>query len=215
MTEFVEQEPTGLVHHTQYEFQRVSVELLALATRGESEQAEGERLRALRCSAPFATVVQSWPCRQLWEKTAIDCAAVGCERLHTEVFRAGSLVQVVAKCERFFAIMPPVESKRPSMRPPRSSRLSFPYWGRNSLPFGHTVFDLASQPFGKRACWSESFLEGVWLVPHVTAVPARSLEITVYPCPTSPLFWGRVEAPYAAFARKPRAERRRPLPARE
>ena len=31
-----------------------------------------DRLRALRCSAPFSTVVKSWPCRRLWEKTAID-----------------------------------------------------------------------------------------------------------------------------------------------
>ena len=45
-----------------------------------------DRLRALRCSAPFASVIKTWPCRRLWEKTAIDCVSVGCERLHTEVF---------------------------------------------------------------------------------------------------------------------------------
>jgi hypothetical protein len=67
-----------------------------------------ERLRQLRCSAPFATVLQTWPCRRLWEKTVIDSVAVGCERLHTEVFRAGSLVEVIGRCERFFAVMPPV-----------------------------------------------------------------------------------------------------------
>jgi hypothetical protein len=130
---------------TQDEFQRVSVELQALATRAENEQNAGEeadefisaeegvfyliqlepeldpgrfkvgfaaslseRLRALRCSAPLATVVQSWPCRRLWERTAIDCVSAGCERLHTEVFRTASLDQVVAKCERFFGVMPPV-----------------------------------------------------------------------------------------------------------
>jgi hypothetical protein len=67
-----------------------------------------ERLRQLRCSAPLATVVQAWPCRRLWERTAMDSVAVGCERLHTEVFRAGSVAEVQARCERFFAVMPPV-----------------------------------------------------------------------------------------------------------
>jgi hypothetical protein len=72
-----------------------------------------ERLRQLRCSAPFARVVRSWPCRRLWERTAIDCASAGCERLHTEVFRAASLDPIVARCERFFAVMPPVSSPPP------------------------------------------------------------------------------------------------------
>lgn len=36
------------------------------------------RLRHLRCSAPFAIVVRTWPCKQLWEKTAMDCIARGC-----------------------------------------------------------------------------------------------------------------------------------------
>lgn len=65
-----------------------------------------DRLRQLRCSAPFAEVIATWPCKRLWERTAIDCAAEGCERLHTEVFRAASLEEVRAKCDRFFALMP-------------------------------------------------------------------------------------------------------------
>lgn len=68
-----------------------------------------ERLRALRCSAPFATVVNSWPCRRLWEKTAIDCVSFGSERLHTEVYRCSSLETIKAKCEQFFGLMPPVQ----------------------------------------------------------------------------------------------------------
>lgn len=71
-----------------------------------------ERLRQLKCSAPFATVVQTWPCRRLWEKTAIDSVAAGCERLHTEVFRAASLDEIVARCDRFFTVMPPLENKQ-------------------------------------------------------------------------------------------------------
>jgi hypothetical protein len=65
-----------------------------------------ERLRQHRCSAPFTRVVKTWPCRRLWEKTAIECVTEGCERLHTEVFRAPSLKAVEEKCEKFFALMP-------------------------------------------------------------------------------------------------------------
>ncbi len=73
-----------------------------------------ERLRQLRCSAPFATVIRTWPCRRLWEKTAIDSVTAGCERLHTEVFRATSLEEVAARCERFFAVMPTLQSSTPN-----------------------------------------------------------------------------------------------------
>lgn len=67
-----------------------------------------ERLRTLRCSAPFAVVVQTWPSRRLWERTAMESVAAGCERLHTEVFRSRSVAEVQGRCERFFAVMPPV-----------------------------------------------------------------------------------------------------------
>ena len=65
-----------------------------------------ERLRQLRCSAPLAKIVNTWPCRQLWEKTAIECVSDGCERLHTEVFRTDDFENVRNKCDRFFALMP-------------------------------------------------------------------------------------------------------------
>ncbi len=67
-----------------------------------------DRLRALRCSAPFSKVVKSWACRRLWEKTAIDCVTFGCDKLHTEVFRCSSLESVQAKCEQFFGMMPSI-----------------------------------------------------------------------------------------------------------
>lgn len=65
-----------------------------------------ERLRAHRCSAPFAMILGSWPCKRLWERTAIDCVTVGCEQLHTEVFRCDDITTVAARCEQFFGIMP-------------------------------------------------------------------------------------------------------------
>jgi hypothetical protein len=65
-----------------------------------------ERLRQHRCSAPYTKVVKTWPCRRLWEKTAIECVTDGCERLHTEVFRSQSLDEVEERCTRFFGLMP-------------------------------------------------------------------------------------------------------------
>lgn len=71
-----------------------------------------ERLRQHRCSAPYTQVVKTWPCRRLWEKTAIECVTNGCERLHTEVFRAPSLKEVEDKCEKFFALMPQLSGRQ-------------------------------------------------------------------------------------------------------
>ncbi len=65
-----------------------------------------ERLRQHRCSAPFAEVLKTWPCRRLWEKTAIECVTDSCKQLHTEVFRAESIENVENKCEQFFELMP-------------------------------------------------------------------------------------------------------------
>jgi hypothetical protein len=86
-----------------------------------------ERLRQLRCSAPFVTVIKTWPCRRLWEKTAIDSVAAGCERLYTEVFRSGSLDEIMGRCDRFFAVMPPVQASTPNQalqQTPAASALS-------------------------------------------------------------------------------------------
>lgn len=68
------------------------------------------RLQKHRCSAPYAKIVQSWPCRRVWERAAIDCIANGCEQVHTEVFRAESLVRVTTRAEAFFAMMPNLEA---------------------------------------------------------------------------------------------------------
>lgn len=64
------------------------------------------RLQKHRCSAPFAEYLKTWPCRRVWERAAIDCATAGCERLHTEVFRAASLEPVAVRADTFFSVMP-------------------------------------------------------------------------------------------------------------
>ena len=65
-----------------------------------------ERLRAHRCAAPLLKLRKIWPCRSLWEKTAIDCVCDGVEQLHTEVFRADDLEKIEIKCDEFFFLMP-------------------------------------------------------------------------------------------------------------
>jgi hypothetical protein len=80
-----------------------------------------ERLRHLRCSAPLAKVVRTWPCKRLWERTAIECVAHGCERLHTEVFRTASLEAVLSKCDRFFELMPSLSGRGSSPPGPPAS----------------------------------------------------------------------------------------------
>lgn len=65
-----------------------------------------ERLRSHRCSAPFAVVIKTWPCKRLWERTAIDCVTTECQQLHTEVFRATDVQNVASRCDAFFAMMP-------------------------------------------------------------------------------------------------------------
>ena len=64
-----------------------------------------ERLRTHRTAAPFAALVGKWPCKLLWEKTAIDCISSGCEKLHTEVFRTSNFEDVVRRANAFFELM--------------------------------------------------------------------------------------------------------------
>ena len=71
-----------------------------------------ERLRSHKTAAPFSKVLKVWPCKILWEKTAIECASQGCTRLHTEVFRSESINEVQSRCEQFFKLMPQLDPKK-------------------------------------------------------------------------------------------------------
>lgn len=68
-----------------------------------------ERLRSHKTAAPFSKVLKTWPCKLLWEKTAIECASQGCIQLHTEVFRTESIEEVQSRCEQFFKLMPELQ----------------------------------------------------------------------------------------------------------
>jgi hypothetical protein len=65
-----------------------------------------DRLRSHRTSAPFSVIIHQWPCKLLWEKTAIECIAALCEQLHTEVFRTADIISVIDRGNRFFGLMP-------------------------------------------------------------------------------------------------------------
>ena len=70
-----------------------------------------DRLRQHKTSAPYSVVLNTWPCKLLWEKTAIDSVTQGCEQLHTEVFRTDNLNQVIERCNQFFSLMPELEGE--------------------------------------------------------------------------------------------------------
>ncbi len=75
---------------------------------GFTTDVEG-RLAKHRCSAPFAVCLRSWPCRRTWERAAMDCVAIGSERLHNEVFRCPDLEHVLSRGDSFFALMPTLD----------------------------------------------------------------------------------------------------------
>ncbi len=70
-----------------------------------------ERLRTHKTAAPFSKVLNTWPCKLLWEKTAIDSISRGCVRIHTEVFRTDSINEINSRCQQFFELMPVINSK--------------------------------------------------------------------------------------------------------
>lgn len=67
-----------------------------------------ERLRAHRTAAPFSKVLNTWPCKLLWEKTAIESITRDCKQIHTEVFRHESLAEIENRCNSFFNLMPDI-----------------------------------------------------------------------------------------------------------
>ena len=65
-----------------------------------------ERIRRHKTVAPLLTKVREWPCKLLWEKTAIECVTYGCEQLYTEVYRTSDIKSVIGQAEKFFRLMP-------------------------------------------------------------------------------------------------------------
>lgn len=70
-----------------------------------------ERIRSHKTSAPYSKIVKTWPCKLLWEKTAIESVTQGCEQVYTEVF-SGDIESVCKRCDNFFALMPCLEDQK-------------------------------------------------------------------------------------------------------
>lgn len=69
-----------------------------------------ERIKSHRTSAPFSKIVRTWPCKLLWERTAIECVTHNCEQLHTEIFRTADINELINRAESFFELMPPLHN---------------------------------------------------------------------------------------------------------
>jgi len=65
------------------------------------------RLRAHKTSAPTARLLKVWPCKRVWERAAIDCAAShSCAPISNEVFSCQDLESLLGACDDFFGLMP-------------------------------------------------------------------------------------------------------------
>lgn len=64
------------------------------------------RLVDYRASSPDARLVQSWPCRRRWERTAIDALTFDCAKLGAETFETADLALLCRRGDAFFALMP-------------------------------------------------------------------------------------------------------------
>ena len=65
-----------------------------------------ERIRHHKTVAPLLEIVKTWPCKLLWEKTAIECVTAGCEQIYTEVFRTDRIQTIIDRADQFFELMP-------------------------------------------------------------------------------------------------------------
>ena len=70
-----------------------------------------DRLRKHKTAAPFSIILKTWPCKLLWEKTAIESVSQGSEKLYTEVFRTKDINEVIQRCDKFFSLMPELNNE--------------------------------------------------------------------------------------------------------
>jgi hypothetical protein len=73
-----------------------------------------QRLSQHRTAAPTARVLRAWPCKSLWEQTAIDAlTTVGCRLILNEVFECDEPDALVKRGDAFFSMLP-----EPNVRTP-------------------------------------------------------------------------------------------------
>lgn len=73
-----------------------------------------QRLSQHRTTAPTARVLRTWPCKRLWEITAIDALTrIGCRLILNEVFECDELDALVARGDAFFSLLPQPDVRAP------------------------------------------------------------------------------------------------------
>lgn len=67
-----------------------------------------DRLASHRTVCPTLSVVKTWACKRSWEKVAIECASVGCQRIGAEVFDCADINALISRLDAFFSLLPEV-----------------------------------------------------------------------------------------------------------
>jgi hypothetical protein len=65
-----------------------------------------QRLSTHRTSAPEAVLLKSWPAQRSWEPCIMAALSVGCTNVAGEVYDAPDADEVVARADRFMAMLP-------------------------------------------------------------------------------------------------------------
>lgn len=73
-----------------------------------------QRLSQHRTAAPTARVLRAWPCKRLWEFTAIDALTrEGCRLILNEVFECDEPDTLVRRGDAFFSLLPAPDVRAP------------------------------------------------------------------------------------------------------
>src|SRR5262245_42995636 len=82
---------------------RLDPQRLKLGFTGSIEQ----RMLSYRAICPEAVVLQTWPCKAIWEKTAIAAISRGAsEQLGQELFRCPDVENILQQAHTFFSMLP-------------------------------------------------------------------------------------------------------------
>jgi hypothetical protein len=65
------------------------------------------RLSAYKTITPDAELLQTWPCRETWERAAIaSVTRIGCQRIGVELFLCADVAALQERANAFFALLP-------------------------------------------------------------------------------------------------------------
>ena len=71
-----------------------------------------QRLTQHRTAAPTARVLRAWPCKRVWEPTAMDSLTrTDCRLILNEVFECDDLEALMERGNAFFGLLPPPHAR--------------------------------------------------------------------------------------------------------